>query len=282
MKSKILIIVLTAALALSACGGQPDLSGAGPGQNTNEPAAEVPAATEAPASAEPAAGPVIGGSGEIVPAEFSISKEVLLDPALASDEDSKIANSYLYEGLLTIFDEQTYMALAQSFTRSEDGLDYIFELRPGVKFHDGTDFNADAVIANFYRWFDPADPLHGTGTYDTWVAEFLGFKGETTATGAAKSTFDGAEKINDLTVVIHLSTPDPDLIIRLSNPAFAIVSPAALKAPGFGTQTGIDGGTGSYMLTEWNDEGLVFQSFGDYWEDEYIPENGVSIPFAKE
>jgi peptide/nickel transport system substrate-binding protein len=276
MKSKLLIIVLATALALSACGGQ-----GGTATETQATTTSIPM-TEAPAATEPAAtGSVIGGSGEIIPAEFSISKDILLDPALASNDDSKIVNNYLYEGLLQIVNEQMYLALAQSFTRSEDGLDYIFELRPGVKFHDGSDFNADAVVANFYRWFDPADPTHGTGTYDAWVVDFLGFKGEKTDTGAAKSTFDGAEKINDLTVVIHLSTPDSDLIVKLSNPSYAIVSPAALKAPGFGTQTGIDGGTGAYTLVEWNDEGLVLQSFGKYWDTEYIPANGVSIPFTK-
>jgi peptide/nickel transport system substrate-binding protein len=281
MKNKLFIIVFATALVLSACGGQGGTATETQATATSVSATEAPAATKAPTATEPATGPVIGGSGEIVPAEFSISKDILLDPALASNDDSKIVNNYLYEGLLQVVNEQTYLALAQSFTRSEDGLDYIFELRPGVKFHDGSAFNADAVVANFYRWFDPADPLHGTDKYDTWVADFLGFKGEKTETGAAKSTFDGAEKINDLTVVIHLSKPDPDLVVKLSNPAYAIVNPAVLKSPGFGTQAGMDGGTGAYMLVEWNDQGLVLQSFGNYWDTEYIPANGVSISFTK-
>lgn len=279
MKNKLFIILLAVTLVLSACGGQAGTT-ATEAQST---ATSVPVATEAPASAEPQAtsGPIIGGSGEVIPAEFSISKDILLDPALASDVDSKLVSNYLYEGLLQVVDSKMNLALAQSFTRSEDGLDYIFELRPGVKFHDGSDFNADAVVANFYRWFDPADAAHGAGAYDAWVVDFLGFKGEKTATGASKSTFDGAEKINALTVVIHLSTPDPDLIVKLSNPAFSIVNPAALKATGFGAKTGMDGGTGAYMLTGWDDQGLTLQSFGNYWDTEYIPANGVSIPFTK-
>jgi len=274
MKNKLFIILLAVTLTLSACGGQ-----AATATEVQPTATSVPV-TEAPAGTKPA-GTTIGGSGEIIPANFSISKDILLDPALASNDDSKIVNNYLYEGLLQTVDEQMYLALAQSFTRSEDGLDYIFELRPGVKFHDGSDFNADAVVANFYRWFDPADALHGAGTYDTWVADFLGFKGEKTSTGAAKSTFDGAEKINALTVVIHLNKPDPDLIVKLSDPAYAIVNPAALKAPGFGSKTGMDGGTGAYMLASWDDQGITLQSFSGYWDTQYIPANGVSIPFTK-
>ena len=275
MKNKLFAFLLVAVFLLAACSGG--------GTATSAPAADTSApgqpATEAPASAEPQTAPAIGGSGEVIPAGFSVSKDILLDPALASDDDSKIVNNYLYEGLLQVVNGQMYLALADSFTRSEDGLDYIFELRPGVKFHDGADFNADAVVANFNRWFDPNDPLHGAGAYEAWAKEFLGFKGEKKADGSPKSIFDGIEKIDNLTVVLHLTTPDPDLVVKLSDPAFAIVSPAALSAPGFGTQKGVDGGTGAYMLVEWSDQGLVLQSFGNYWDTKFIPENGVSIPF---
>ena len=278
MKNKLIILTLVIAFVLAACGGQSpsNTSAQATEAATGAPATGVPAASAVP---QATAGPSIGGSGEVVPADFSVSKDILLDPALASDKDSLIVNNYLYEGLLQVVNNQMYLALATSFTRSEDGLDYIFDLRPGVKFHDGSDFNADAVVANFNRWFDPADLAHGAGKYDAWVNDFLGFKGEKTADGAAKSTFDGAEKVNDLTVVVHLSKPDPDLVVKLSEPAFAIVNPAAFNASGFGTQTGVDGGTGAYMLAEWSDQGLVLQSFGNYWDTKYIPANGVSISF---
>ena len=43
-------------------------------------------------------------------------------------------------------------SLAEKWESSEDGLTYTFQLRKDVKFHDGTDFNADAVMKNFERW----------------------------------------------------------------------------------------------------------------------------------
>ena len=70
--------------------------------------------------------------------------------------------------------------LAESWEMSEDGLEWTFDLRQGVKFHDGTDFNADAVVINWIRWWDPEDPLHignqGLFTYFKWF--FGGLKGD--------------------------------------------------------------------------------------------------------
>ena len=44
--------------------------------------------------------------------------------------------------------------LAEKWEQTEDGRTWIFHLRHGVKFHDGTDFNADAVIWNLDRYFN--------------------------------------------------------------------------------------------------------------------------------
>lgn len=77
-----------------------------------------------------------------------------LDPAVAGDNDSFRVTRQIYETLISI-DPQTggpVAGLAESWTESEDGLRYTFTLRQGVKFHDGTAFNAEAVLANFKRW----------------------------------------------------------------------------------------------------------------------------------
>ena len=53
-------------------------------------------------------------------------------------------------------------------------------LRQGVKFHDGTDFNADAAIFNIDRWWDKSNPTHHghTGDFFYWSYFLGGFKGE--------------------------------------------------------------------------------------------------------
>lgn len=140
----------------------------------------------------------------------------------------------------------------------------------GVTFHDESPLNADAVMVNCNRWYNPQDPLRSSGSYDAWATNFGGFKGEFDSDGRPKSEFDGIEKVNDLTVLIHLSTPDAD-------PAFSIVSPAALQAKGFGTQEGIDGGTGAYRIGSWSDSTLTLEPFSDYWNPSAIPTGNLEI-----
>ncbi|MEW5899292.1 MAG: ABC transporter substrate-binding protein, partial [Bacillota bacterium] len=76
-----------------------------------------------------------------------------LDPAQAHDYASLKVIANIYEGLVK-FKPGTFEVepcLATSWETSKDGLRWTFKLRPGVVFHDGTPFNADAVKASFDR-----------------------------------------------------------------------------------------------------------------------------------
>jgi ABC-type transport system substrate-binding protein len=132
-------------------------------------------------------------------------------------------------GLVTIKDNQPAPGLATSWTVSEDGLDYVFQLKTGAVFEDGSPINADAVVANFNRWFDPNDPARGSGSYAAWATAFGGFKGEKDENGQPKSAFDGIEKVDNFTVLVHLNRPFGDLLTTLAQPDFAIASPASFK-----------------------------------------------------
>ena len=128
--------------------------------------------------------------------------------------------------LVTLSAGQAAPGLALSWTISQDGLDYVFSLKTGATFSDGTPVNADAVLANFNRWFDPSNPAHGKGTYDAWLAAFGGFKGEKDSTGKPKGSFDGIEKVDEFTVLVHLNRPFSDLLVTLAKPDFSIENPA--------------------------------------------------------
>ncbi len=86
---------------------------------------------------------VFGASGDISS----------LDPAFASDGESFRVSRQLFEGLVGVEAGTADPAplLAESWEQSEDGLEYTFQLKEGVTFHDGTEFNADAVCFNFDR-----------------------------------------------------------------------------------------------------------------------------------
>ncbi len=243
--STLFVLSTIFALLLTACG-----SGGGGGGGEGGSPTESPSS---PATQEPA------------PLPDSLSKDLVLDPANATDADSLLVVGLIYEGLVSIQSGAIAPTLAESWVVSDDGLDYIFNLRPNVTFHDGTPVNADAVIANFERWFDKDNATHGSGEFAAWASLFGGFKGEKDDADHNKSNFDGIEKVDDLTVLIHLSRIDDKFLAKLVNPAFSIVSPAALSAEFFGTSLGKVSGTGAHILASWTDTSLILEPFNVYW-----------------
>ncbi|MCE9646661.1 MAG: hypothetical protein K8S20_11745 [Chloroflexi bacterium] len=198
--------------------------------------------------------------------------DFVLDPANANNEDALGVIGHLYEGLVSSQSGTMTGVLAESYSLSEDGLDYIFNLRPGVSFHDGSTLNADLVIANFNRWFDPQDANRGSGKFAAWAENFGGFKGETNEDGKSKSEYDGIEKVNDLIILVHLNSPDPDFLNKMAGPAFVIASPNSFKNNG-------DGGSGPYMVTAKTDTGLTLSPFAGYWNSSAIPGADLQVPF---
>lgn len=72
-----------------------------------------------------------------------------LDPYDANDTLSQAVAKSFYRGLFGLDKEMKLKnVLAESYTVSDDGITYTVKLREGIKFEDGTDFNAAAVKAN--------------------------------------------------------------------------------------------------------------------------------------
>src|SRR3712207_1428811 len=80
----------------------------------------------------------------------------MLDPAFGSDGETFRVSRQIFEGLLgnELGGTDPVPELAEDWEVSEDGLEYTFNLQQGVQFHDGTEFNAEAVCFNFDRWYN--------------------------------------------------------------------------------------------------------------------------------
>jgi peptide/nickel transport system substrate-binding protein len=196
----------------------------------------------------------------------AISADIRLDPALAQDSDSLMVSQYLYEGLMRLDENgEPQPAIAESWRVSDDQLDYIFTLRPDASFSDGSPITPDIVVDNFNRWFDPNSPLRGDGEYAAWKLIFLGFNGERDADNRALSVVDGIQKVDSITVLVHLNRPVPELLTYLADPAFAILSTDALASGNYGESDSNIISSGPYVVSSWTDDGLTLSPNSTYW-----------------
>ncbi|MGQ9554032.1 MAG: ABC transporter substrate-binding protein [Anaerolineae bacterium] len=105
-----------------------------------------------------------------------------LDCSDETDGEAFEVCQQIFEGLLGFKAGTTEVepVLATSYESNEEATEWTFHLREGVTFSDGTPFNADAVVINIERQWDPANPLHvgRTGEFYYFTAFFGGFKGQ--------------------------------------------------------------------------------------------------------
>ena len=181
-----------------------------------------------------------------------VAEPQALDPhAVTAVNDFRILMN-VYDGLVRYKQGtlEVEPALATDWTISEDGTEYTFKLREGVKFHDGTDFNADAVVFNFERMLKDDHPFHNTGPFP--LAFFF-------------SAVDKVEALDPMTVKFTLNAPYAPFLSNLAYPTGLIVSPAAVET--FGTDFGRNpSGTGPFKFAEWrSNEAVVVEANPDYW-----------------
>ncbi len=188
---------------------------------------------------------------------------VQLDPIVVTDGESFRVTNQGCEGLTT-FDGSTTVvvpALAESWEANEDGTVWTFHLRQGVKFHDGTDFNADAVVFNFERWRFTDNPYHFPElVFEYYEAMFNGFDDDSIITDVVA--------LDEYTVQITLSAPLAPILANLAMSSFNISSPAAIQeyGPDYGTPEVGYVCTGPYRFVEWvTDDHITLERFPDYW-----------------
>src|SRR6476469_2242050 len=173
------------------------------------------------------------------------------DPYDANDTLSQAMAKSFYEGLYG-FDKDMKMVpvLAEGHEVSSDGLVYTIKLRKGVKFHDGTDFKADAVKVNLDRVTNPENKLKRYGLYNNNIAK--------------------TEVVDDYTARITLKTAFSPFIAQLAHPSTVMISPAALKQYGNKDIAFHPVGTGPFKFVQWKQtDDLKVAKFDGYWKKGY-------------
>ena len=163
------------------------------------------------------------------------------------DTSAGAAAAAIFDTLTSLDDKGVVQPkLALSWTPSEDFKTWTFKLRPGVKFHDGTPFNAQAVKENFDRQKDPANKCR--------CAFYIAFVSSVEAT-------------DELTVVYNLKDPSVNLPALVSFPSAnnSVQSPTAWKTKGDDYNRN-PVGTGPYILKSWSaGDRMVLEKNPDYW-----------------
>ena len=239
--SAILLFVLVAAVV--ACGP----TDAPPTAPTS--AAPGAGATTAPTEAPTPAGPPEGG---IVIVGLQ-AEPTTLDSQQISDYNSHRAAYGIYDMLLRFKDESTEVepGLAEKWDISDNGLEYTLYLRKGIKFHDGTDFNAEAVKFNIDRQIDANHPYHDTGEFP--YAEFTW------------GMVDKVEVVDEYTVKFTLKDRFAPFLNHLAMHPAAMASPAAIEK--YGRDFSINPvGTGPFKFVSWTPGvEVVLEKNPDYW-----------------
>ncbi len=153
-----------------------------------------------------------------------------LDPA-NTDSNPGEAIGRMMNNFLVRFDAKLriHPDLATRWTQSKDGLTWTFTLRKGVKFHDGTPFNAEAVRYNFERFLGAEKPLKA---------------------GLHSPIIRSVDVVDEHTVRFNLKVPFAFFLNNLAHSASALVSPAAHQKWGKDL-TLHPVGTGPFKFVEW-------------------------------
>jgi len=180
------------------------------------------------------------------------------DPGHANALATTRVNNNVYEGLVKYSPGTvdlmpllaTEVPSLENGGISADGLTYTFKLRQGVKFHDGTDFNAQAVLTSYRRLYDK--------TYEHFDA--------TNTSGFFLTGLTNVEAVDDSTVKFTLGAPNA-AFMELSNVySGKVMSPAAIE--GQPVERWADGswGTGPFKVKSW-DLGVKaeLERNEDYW-----------------
>jgi len=251
----VLAAVLTASTVLAGCGGSD--TGSTTAASKDAAAADTTAAA--------------AGSGE--DGDTAGFLKAVLNADIQTADVQKTSKDYevpmnIYDRLVEIKvddagNSSIEPSLAESWDISDDGLEYTFHLRQGVKFHNGNDFTAEDVLYTFTRM------LTAPGTVNSECIDQI--KGASELLEGNATELEGVEVVDDYTVKVTLKEPFAGFLACISVPGGAIYDSEATEAAGdqFGLDPSVTVGTGPFKFASWsyNDQ-LVLVKNDDYWAGE--------------
>lgn len=212
------------------------------------------------------ASPAYAGTKDIVYASESTTKS--LDPHDTSDTYSGAIERAIFQGLMG-FDEKLSIIplLAESYTFNDSATEFTFVLRKGITFHDGAEFNAEAVRVNIERMM--------TGKYKR---------------SSLMKPVKELQVIDDYTVRFVLKEPFGAFVNAIAHPGSLIQSPKAIEQ--YGDEVSKHPvGTGPYIFKEWvSGDHVTIVKNPDYWRGEVkvdsitfrpIPESGARLAMLR-
>ncbi len=191
-----------------------------------------------------------------------------LDPINAETGESVKVILNLYDMLVAFADETMDIepSLATSWETSDDGLTWTFHLREGVRFHDGTPVDADAVVFSLNRLRQDNNP-HVTDPARPYKPNF--------------QVIDEIVATDPLTVVFKLREPSAVFLNNLAMFPAGIVSPTAVKKSGKAFSTN-PVGTGPFRFERWiRDQQIVLAANDDHWRGRPKVDRVVFVPVSE-
>ncbi|MDA8353781.1 MAG: ABC transporter substrate-binding protein [Firmicutes bacterium] len=204
-----------------------------------------------------------------------------LDPALVTDGESFRVTENVMETLVEYKKKSMEVkpGLAKDWEQSDDGKTWTFHLREGIQFHDGTPFNAEAVVFNFERWMNQEMKPSKKDDFTYYASMFGGFKGD------EGHIIESVKAVDEYTVQFQLKESQGPFLQNLAMSPFAIASPKAVKAdPAEFAQHPV--GTGPFKFKSWKKgDSITIVKNEDYWQEglpkldrvifESIPDNSA-------
>jgi peptide/nickel transport system substrate-binding protein len=271
-RSFLLLASATAGVGLlAACTPQPPAAPAAtsaPAPAATQAAPAAPKPTEAPAAAakpaeaakpetKPAAAAPAAGASNTLTFIYGTDTDKL-DPPAMSTQEGFIATTAMFEGLVRYKPNSTDVepSLAEKWDLSADGMTYTFQLRQGVKFHDGSPLTGEAVAFAFDRSINKENPLNkeaqAAGGFP-YINDYIG-------NAVAK-----VEAAGPLAVKFMLKKKFSPLLSNLAIPPAYVMSMEALKKMGVKINEN-PVGTGPFKFVEWKkDDHITVEANPDYW-----------------